>query len=471
MTFARSAKLRSIDSLKEIKNFPYWLDDSARPEPQNPLTADIQTDLLIIGGGFTGLWTALLAKQAEPRREVVLIEGNECGTGASGRNGGFMAASLTHGFENGYKHWPSEIETLLKMGYENLNEIENTIQLFNIDCDFIRSGEITAAIEPYQVDEMREIPAKTSIYGGKFTWIEKEELAKIVKSPTYLGALLNPYVAMVNPARLAWGLKRACLELGVRLYENTHALKITDKNDEITVITANGKITARKTALATNAFPPLLNRIRHYVVPVYDYALMTEPLNTSQRDSIGWLDRQGLADGANQFHYYRITVDGRILWGGYDAVYYKNNGFGTDFEKNQETFERLAEHFFETFPQLEGVKFTHAWGGAIDTCSRFCSFWDSAHNGKTVYCLGFTGLGVGAARFGANVMLDLLDGKKTKRTELEMVKNKPVPFPPEPFRFPIINLTRYSLNQADQNQGKRNLWLKILDMLDLGFDS
>ncbi len=471
MTFARSGKTRSIASLKGIKYVPFWLDDPARPEPNIPLSADINTDLLIIGAGFTGLWTAVLAKQAAPSREVVLIEGGECGSGASGRNGGFMAASLTHGFENGFNHWQSELGTLVKMGIENLDEIEAAIKLFNIDCDFLRSGEIQAATEPYQVEEMQVIPEKTRIYGEQFSWIEKEELSKILQSPTYLGALLNKNVAMVNPARLAWGLKRACIELGVSIYENTSALKIIEEKDYVNVETPQGRIKAKKTALATNAFPPLLNQIRNYIVPVYDYALMTEPLNSSQRESIGWYDRQGFADGANQFHYYRITPEGRILWGGYDAVYYKNNGFGPDFDNNQDTFERLAEHFFETFPQLEGLNFTHAWGGAIDTCSRFCSFWGTAHNSKTAYSLGYTGLGVGAARFGANVMLDLLDGKDTERTRLEMVKNKPVPFPPEPFRYPIINLTRYSLDQADQHQGKRNLWLKVLDMLDLGFDS
>jgi glycine/D-amino acid oxidase-like deaminating enzyme len=169
-------------------------------------------------------------------------------------------------------------------------------------------------------------------------------------------------------------------------------------------------------ALATNAFPPLLKRLSYYVVPVYDYALMTEPLSPAQRDSIGWHGREGVSDASRQFHYTRTTADGRILWGGYDAVYYWNNGFGTHLETSQEMFGRLAEHFFQTFPQLEGLRFSHAWGGAIDTCSRFAPFWGTAHHGRTAYSMGFTGLGVGATRFGAKVMLDLLDDKRTERT-------------------------------------------------------
>jgi glycine/D-amino acid oxidase-like deaminating enzyme len=198
---------------------------------------------------------------------------------------------------------------------------------------------------------------------------------------------------------------------------------------------------------------------------------MTEPLSPAQWDAIGWKNRQGLGDSGNQFHYYRTTADGRILFGGYDAIYYPNNGVGPQFDTNRESFGRLAEHFFETFPQLRGLRFTHAWGGAIDTCSRFSVFWGTAHGGRTAYSVGYTGLGVAASRFGALVMLDLLDGRQTERTRLEMVRQKPVPFPPEPLRSLVINLTRRSLDQADRNDGRRNLWLQTLDALGLGFDS
>jgi glycine/D-amino acid oxidase-like deaminating enzyme len=207
------------------------------------------------------------------------------------------------------------------------------------------------------------------------------------------------------------------------------------------------------------------------VVPVYDYVLMTEPLTLIQREAIGWYGREGLSDTGRQFHYTRTTADGRILWGGYDAIYYWNNGFGPHLEREQDSFGRLAGHFFQAFPQLEGLRFTHAWGGAIDTCSRFSPFWGTAHHGKTAYVMGYTGLGVGASRFGARVILDLLDGCPTERTALEMVRTKPLPFPPEPFRSIGINLSRWSMAQADRNQGRENLWLRMMDWLGLGFDS
>jgi glycine/D-amino acid oxidase-like deaminating enzyme len=278
-------------------------------------------------------------------------------------------------------------------------------------------------------------------------------------------------VALVNPAQLAWGLRNACMDLGVRLFERTPVLHIDLENTEVMVSTPYGRVRAKKVAIATNAYKPLIKKISRYIVPVYDYALMTEPLSLEQRASIGWQGRQGLSDTNNQFHYYRMTLDGRILWGGFDAVYYPNNGIGKQFEINTEVFGRLAEHFFINFPQLEGLRFSHAWGGAIDTCSRFCQFWGTTHGGRTAYTVGFTGLGVGSSRFAAQVMLELLDGKSTDRTRLEMVRKNPVPFPPEPFRSVVINITRKSLDNADENQGQRNLWLNILDKLGLGFDS
>jgi len=228
---------------------------------------------------------------------------------------------------------------------------------------------------------------------------------------------------------------------------------------------------ARRAILATNAFPPLAKEIRRYVLPVYDHVLMTEPLSAEQMASIGWTHRQGLADMANQFHYYRLTDDDRILWGGYDAVYHWNNGLDPRFERRDATYSMLSQQFFETFPQLEGVRFTHAWAGAIDTCSRFSVFFGRKFDGKLAYAAGYTGLGVGATRWGARVCLDLVDGLGTARTQLSLVRKKPLPFPPEPFRSAGVWVTRRALARADRREGKRGPWLKLLDAVGLGFDS
>ncbi|HEX3648816.1 MAG TPA: FAD-binding oxidoreductase, partial [Pseudonocardiaceae bacterium] len=277
--------------------------------------------------------------------------------------------------------------------------------------------------------------------------------------------------ALVNPARLAWGLRDACLASGVRIAESTRVRSLSASGDRMVLRGDGFALNAARVALATNVFPALVRRARPYVVPVYDYVLVTEPLSGARLASVGWRNRQGIGDAGNQFHYYRLTADDRILWGGYDAVYHYGNRVGGGLDQRPATFTKLASHFFATFPQLDGVRFTHRWGGAIDTCTRFCPFFGTAHRGRVAYVAGYTGLGVGASRFGARVVLDLLGGSPTALTELEMVRRRPVPFPPEPLRYVGVQLTRASLAAADRDNGRRNLWLRTLDRFGVGFDS
>ncbi|WP_392962257.1 NAD(P)/FAD-dependent oxidoreductase [Streptomyces sp. LN245] len=461
-------------SLSDAQPVPYWLDDPGRPRPEPALTGAETCDLLVVGGGYSGLWTALIAKERDPGRDVVLVEGREVGWAASGRNGGFCAASLTHGLSNGLTRWPDEIGKLEELGARNLDAIEAAVARYSLDCDFERSGEIDVATEPHQAAELRawhqELERRGLADGIEF--LDTAAVREQVDSPTFLAGLHDRRgVALLHPAKLAWGLKRACVELGVRVYEHTPALALKPSGAGMAIRTPYGSVRARRVALGTNIFPNLVRRVRPYTVPVYDYALMTEPLTPDQLASIGWKNRQGLGDSANQFHYFRLSADNRILWGGYDAIYPYGGRVRAEYDDRPETYATLAEHFFTCFPQLEGVRFSHAWGGAIDTCSRFSAFFGSAHQGKVAYAAGYTGLGVGATRFGAEVMLDLLEGERTERTELEMVRRKPLPFPPEPFAWTGIALTKWSLARADTHGGRRNLWLKAMDKLGLGFDS
>jgi glycine/D-amino acid oxidase-like deaminating enzyme len=245
---------------------------------------------------------------------------------------------------------------------------------------------------------------------------------------------------------------------------------VARRGDRVAVRTPSGTVTAASVVLATNAFRPLLARLRLHTVPVYDYVLATEPLTADQRAAIGWAAGQGIADSGNQFHYYRLTADGRIVFGGYDAVYHFGRRIDPALDDRRPTHRLLAEHLHATFPQLRDVRISHRWGGVVDTSTRFCAFFGTALRGRAAYALGFTGLGVGASRFAADVLLDLLGGVPTERTRLAMVRRRPLPFPPEPLAYLGIQLTRWSLARADRT-GRRNAWLRVLDRLGLGFDS
>jgi len=459
-------------ALADAAPVPFWLDSPLAPEAAPPLEGLSTCDLAVVGGGFTGLWTAVLAKELDPERDVVLLESDRVGGQASGRNGGFCMATLTHGLGNGVSRFPGEVDRLQRLGAANLDEIERAVERYAIDCDWRRTGEIDAAVAPWQASELAETLEQMTAHGRDVEWLDESAMQAEIASPTYLAGLWKKdHCAMVDPARLAWGLARAARELGVRIFEGTPVETLEPTSAAIVLRTAAGVLTARRVMLATNAFPALLGAMRRRVVPVYDHALMTEPLSDEQWDSVGWRRCQGVADAGNRFHYYRRTADGRILWGGYDAVYHFASAIGPELERRPQTYEKLARHFFETFPQLDGLRFTHAWAGVIDTCTRLFEFWGTAHGGRVAYALGYTGMGVGESRFGALVALDLLDGRKSERTSLALTRTRPVPWPPEPLRSGIIGLTSLSLGGADAHGGRRNSWLRLLDRLGLGFDS
>lgn len=469
--YSQKISPRGWQKTKDLLYIPFWLDSVKRPPVRPAFSGFADADLVIVGGGFTGLWAAVEAALRHPHHKIVLLEGGRIAGGASGRNGGFVSSSLTHGFSNGLSRWPEEIKKLEELGRRNLEEIGARIVEFGIECDWILSGEIDVAVEEYQSVELAELHAQLESHGISTQLLNKDQVRERVNSPLFTSGLFDPHVAMVNPAELSWGLARVAEQLGVAIYEDSPVIGLEDQGLHVAVNAEAGVINAQRVVLATNAYPPLLQRLQHYVVPVYDYILMTEPLTPLQRSSINWNGREGIGDSGNQFHYYRITQEGRILFGGFDAVYHRNNGMKPEFDVDRESFARLADHFAETFPQLSEVRFTHGWGGAIDTCSRFSAFWGTAHKGKTAYVAGYTGLGVGASRFGALTCLDILEGISNDRTELTMVKTKPIPFPPEPLRSWGISWTTKSLQWADRHEGKRNLWLRTLDKCGLGFDS
>jgi glycine/D-amino acid oxidase-like deaminating enzyme len=452
---------------------PFWLDALPPREPQPRLTDAVRADLCIVGGGFTGLWAAMQAKADDPGRDVVLVEGRTAGFGASGRNGGFLIGSLTHGLANGLARFHDEIELLERLGRENLRGLVADLERYGIDCDLELTGELTPIVAEYQdawIEEERSLAERFGYDVEVFP--DAASMQAEVASPLFRGGVWTRDAGgVLDPGKLAIGLLEAALRAGVRVYERTAVVGVRGDGDGVLVCTEAGSVRARRALLATSAFPPLLRAIRRYVVPVYDYALVTEPLGAARREAIGWRRRQGIGDGGNQFHYYRLTRDERVLWGGFEAVYRRGGPVSEALDDDEATFARLAQNFHTTFPQLRGIRFSHRWGGAIDTCSRFSVFFGTAVRGRVAYAVGYTGLGVASTRFGARVALDLLDGRCTEATRSRYVRRKPVPFPPEPLRTAVIQLTRNRLAAADRRDGRRGLWLGLLDRLGLGFDS
>jgi glycine/D-amino acid oxidase-like deaminating enzyme len=450
----------------------FWWDTLGPRGAHAPLSEVVDADLCIVGGGFSGLWAALYAKQLEPARDIIVLEATRCGTGASGRNGGFLQASLTHGIANGHARFPDELEQPERLGRRNYDELAEDLHRLGIDAEYEATGDLSVALAPHELPELEEHATLLRRFEQEVDVLDAAGARELLNSPLFLGgAWVRTGAALVNPSKLADGLRAAADRAGVRICEHSPARTLRKTSGAVSVSTEAGVVRAPRVLLATSAYPPLLAAMRRYVAPVYDYALVTEPLDRRRLDSIGWQGRQGVGDMGNQFHYYRLTADSRILWGGYDAIYRYGGPVGPELDDHEPTFARLSQHFFTAFPQLEGLRFSHRWGGAIDTCSRFAVFFGSALNGRAVYALGYTGLGVGASRFGARVAVDLLDGRVTEATALSLVRRRPLPFPPEPLRTVVIQLTRNRLAAADRHQGRRGIWLRALDRFGLGFDS
>ncbi|HEY3334174.1 MAG TPA: FAD-dependent oxidoreductase [Candidatus Limnocylindrales bacterium] len=438
------------------------------------LEGRLRADVAVIGGGFTGLWTAIRLLETEPSLRVVVLEAERVGWGASGRNGGFCAASLTHGIHNGVLHFEDELDILEAEGARNLRELVAFVRNEGIDAELEETGTLDVATESWQVGSLRAHVELAGRHGQSLTFLDREAIQSEVHSPRFMAAVrVGPdRCVMVNPAKLAWGLATAAMRRGARIAEDSRVRRLERRAGRVDVHVADGGVVeADQVVIGTSAYSAWLRRLASTFVPVYDHVLMTEPLTAAQRDAIGWGGREGMSDAGNQFHYFRRSADNRILWGGYDAIYHPGNAVKPAYDARPATFDALARQFVETFPQLDGIRFTHRWGGAIDTSTRFSVTFGDTLGGRVHYALGYTGLGVGATRWAAGVLRDAVLRPDSELLRLRFVRSRPFPIPPEPARTPAVEVMRRSVIAADANEGRRGVFLQAMDALGIGFDS
>jgi glycine/D-amino acid oxidase-like deaminating enzyme len=451
----------------------YWLRGEA-PPADPPLAGDTVADVVIVGGGFTGLWTALALTDTDPALRVVVLEAETVAFGASGRNGGFCEASLTHGLANGLRHFQDELDRLEAEGLANLRDLVAFTREHDIDCDLEETGSLALADQPYQVDEFRAWVDEAAAHGETLEFLDRATVQAEIHSPIWQAGLYRPpgRDVMVDPAALCRGLARVARERGVAVHEHSRVARLERVAGGVQVRTTDrAQVRAAHVVVATSAYSGWLRRLGSLFVPVYDYALVSEPLAPDERAAIGWPRRQGLSDSNNQFHYFRLTADDRILWGGYEAVYHFGSRVGPELDRRPATFDKLAAQFFRAFPQLEGLHFPYRWGGAIDTTTRFTVTFGQTMGGRVTYALGYTGLGVGASRWAGGVVRDFILRPDEDRLRLRLVQAPPFLIPPEPVRSVAVNLVRRELDRADRNEGRRSLVLQTLDILGIGFDS
>ncbi len=419
--------------MKAFEEKSYWMT-TRDYTPGEPLRQDLEVDVAIVGGGFTGLSTAHHIKKDDAGARVALLEAQIIGYGASGRNGGFNMTlfGLTLGITRLRFGRAAAREAHLYME-RAVDTTRELITSLGLDCDYEHSGFLRVATSAsYKKRIMHEMELAHSLGLTGIEWLEKEQVQEQVKSPMYLGAWWEPRCGILNPARLSWAWRDVIAGQGVTVFENTPVGAMSRENGRMVLETPGGRVRADKVVLAANAWSHFIPGIRRKQVPLWTYIVLTEPLSPDIMKQIGWQNRQGIEDARNLVHYYRLTADNRLLMGGRDAAL----AWGADMDKDQNplTFQSLQDDVRQIFPQLRDVRFTHQWGGPVSVTPDLAPAMGRIGDDRVVYSLGCMGHGVSLTHLNGRTLADMVLGKKTALTDVFFVNRKTLPWPPEPLR-------------------------------------
>jgi glycine/D-amino acid oxidase-like deaminating enzyme len=421
--------------MQDFREKSFWLS-TAPYEPSPPLSGDLTVDVAVVGGGFTGLSTALHLREAEPI-DVAVLEADAVGSGASGRNGGF--AMTLFGLTLTVTRWrfgPDRAREAQRYMERAVDYVGDLVARHGIDCDFELPGFLRAATSPaYEKRIRHEIELARSLGLEGIEWLPAERLAERVRSPLYRGAWWEPRCALVNPARLAWGLRRAAAAKGARFFERTPVTGVERVPGGVRLETPGGNVRAKKVVLAANAWSHLIAPLRRKQVPAFTHIVLTEPIPAERRAAIGWRGREGIEDARDLVHYYRLTKDDRLLMGGGDVTI----SYGSDMDRDLSppTFAALERHVAEVFPALAGIRFTHRWGGPVSVPLDMAPAMGFVGDERVLYALGCVGHGVSLAQLNGRVLADLALGRKSDLTDVFFVNRKTLPWPPEPLRLAL----------------------------------
>jgi glycine/D-amino acid oxidase-like deaminating enzyme len=450
----------------------YWLARNPS-EPGPPLEGDRDADIVIVGGGLTGLWTALHLRALDPGLGIAILEQARMAYGASGRNAGMLAEGIDHSHDLAIAHFGrGEALRLVGLGRENVAEMRRYLDEHAIDCDLEATGLLQVALLPRHLKSLEAILEGARSLGiGGYRLLERDEVRAEVHCDRYQGGLFNPHAAILDPVRLVGGLRREAERQGVAIWEQTPVAGVEPDGAGVRIVAASGRMRARRAVLATNAYTHhLLPAVRARFIPFYDYIVVSEPLSGPQREALGWRNRQGVTDVRSFFKYYRLTADGRVLWGTSEAQYYGGNRVHPSCDHSPRLYAALKNSFFRHFPALEGLEFPYAWGGPIAATTRFTPFFGRALGDRMLYGLGYTGHGLGSTHLAGKLLAHMALDRETPLLDLKIARAKPFPYPPEPFRAWAVVAVSRALRRVDAGE-RPGLLLRLLDAMGLGLSS
>lgn len=390
-----------------------------------PLKGKHKADVVIIGGGYTGLSSAYHLRKRYPNKKIVLLEGACCGYGGSGRNAGTHSANIAGLMAYAQEVGPELGRKAFDVTVYGDNMVKEFATTHGIDCDYHENGTLTTAIEESHMEDLEHEHNMYTQMGIQTQLLQGEALKKEINSPRFIGGLKFPYGGRVNPAKLVRGMKKLVEEMGVEIREQTLVLRVNQgKNHHIE--TELGEITAPTLVLGLNAYSHNLGFFRSGMFPVGAYNIATEPLTSGQLDAIGWHNRSSMRDKRLEFDYLLLTKDNRIVIGGSKFPYYANDGLSSG---NNKTVSNIIENsLFTTFPQLKGTRIEYRWGGTVGFTLDFApSVGVMGEYNNIFYGVGYSGHGVSFAHTAARIITDLISKEKSDFTDFFLV-NRSLPY-------------------------------------------
>ncbi|MCX6373300.1 MAG: FAD-binding oxidoreductase [Actinobacteria bacterium] len=434
-----------------------WLDQGDPVEPEASLSGDLDVDVAVIGGGLTGFASACELRRAEPSASVAVLEARTAAYGASGRNGSFAMTVVGLGIGTTALVRGKKFLTRAHAYMERcVDELERFIDDEQLDCDKIRPGFLRVATTPGYAKRLQsQVELMQSLGFDGITWIDADETKAMVSSPRYLGALWEPRLLLIDPAKLVREEKRLALRLGARVFENTPVLAVAssaaygDPAEGFRLLTPGGSVTAGRLVFATNAYSHLFPDLARKQVPAFTYMIATEPLSDEQLAAIGWQGEQGLEDARNLIHYYRLTPDRRLVMGGGPVGLKAGNDL--DRDSDEAAWRHLEEHIQWLWPHLGGLRVTHRWGGPFSVTMDLTPVLGYVGEGRrAVYSLGCIGHGVAMSYLNARVLADLLlRPDRPPQHECPFVNRRVLPWPREPFATVVKHALRDYLRAED----------------------
>lgn len=445
----------------------WWLEEALAAEPGPPcppLDRDTETDVVILGGGYTGMWTAHFLKERHPGTDVVLLERDICGGGPSGRNGGFCNGFweeldvLVHALGPG-----GALETC-RVAERSIGEIGRWCERHGVDAWYSRNGHMGVATSPAQDGLWHALVEEATRL--RVEWLEElstEEVRARCDSPVFRAGVFAPRAATLQPARLARGLRRVIAEQGVRIYERT-AVRRFRQGPPAEAATERGRVRAAYGVLATGAWSSRMRRFHRAIVPRGSYILVTEPA-PERLQEIGWTGGEGIYDHRSALHYLRTTPDGRIAFGAAGSTTGVGGGLGPRMDYDRLSIERLVRSFRRMFPSFREVPLAAAWGGPMDITGLHLPFFGTLPSGNVHYGMGYTGGGVGPCHMAGRILSGMVLGIEDGYARLPLVSLEPKRFPPEPLLAIGAAIVQEAIVRRDEAQDRGRRPNPVVDLV------